>query len=219
MAVGHARGAFASKSNIGEDSGASVISNLGQSVQNVAELAQNVIVTVFTSKSIEVADEGDIIEDDDTNNTLESKQHALIVTKTSESAVLIAHPKITPGPSLGKRKIGSNRWDLIHDGIQGQKRDATECPVDFQLCPKSLNGGCCPNDRVCGSSSCLPTSAAPASACGMSGYIACGASDGGKLYIYILLTLLKCLLVCRWLLSRRISMWSSRMQPFCGCIG
>lgn len=180
MAVGHIRGAFASLSNIGDDLEDSVISNLDQSVQKVAELAQNVIVTVFTSESIEVAGEHDIIEDENTN-TPESKQHVRIVTKTSESAVTIAHPKITPGPSLGKRKIGSSRWDLIHDGIQGQKRDATECPADFQLCPKSLKGGCCPNDRVCGSSSCLPTSAAPASACGMSGYIACGASDGGKL--------------------------------------
>lgn len=187
IAVGHVRGVFTSPSNIGDDSEDSIISNLGQSVQKVAELAQNVIVTVFTSESIEVAGEQDVIEDGDTINTPELKQHVQIITKTSESAVTIAHPKITLGPSLGKRKIGSNRWDLIHDGIQGQKRDATECPASFQLCPKSLNGGCCPNDRVCGSSSCLPTSAAPASACGMSGYIACGASDGGQLYIYILL--------------------------------
>ena len=93
--------------------------------------------------------------------------------------VTAAHPKITQAPLL-KRKLGSLKWDVIHDGIQGRKRDAAaSCPTDFQLCPESMKGGCCPNDRVCGLSSCFAKSAAPASACGKSGYIECGVNDGG----------------------------------------
>lgn len=92
--------------------------------------------------------------------------------------VTVAHPKITQAPLL-KRKLGSLKWDIIHDGIQGRKRDAASCPTDFQLCPESMKGGCCPNDRVCGTSSCFAKSAAPASACGRSGYIECGMNDGG----------------------------------------
>jgi len=106
-------------------------------------------------------------------------QKILVTTTTREAAVTVTFPKITAGPSLLKRKLGSNHWDLIHEGIQGQKRDATACPADYQLCPESLNGGCCPNDRVCDTSSCLPTSAGPSSACGKLGYTACDAADGG----------------------------------------
>jgi hypothetical protein len=112
--------------------------------------------------------------------TVAGVQQMLVMTTTREAAVTVTYPKITEGPSLLKRKLGSNHWDLIHEGIQGQKRDATSCPADYQLCPKSLNGGCCPNDRVCDTSSCLPTSAGPTSACGKLGYTACDISDGGK---------------------------------------
>jgi hypothetical protein len=106
-------------------------------------------------------------------------QEILGIPVTSQLAVTVAYPKITDAPLI-RRKLGSNKWDLIHEGIQGQKRDATSCPADYQLCPKSMNGGCCPNDRVCGESSCLPASATVASACGKSGYAACGIEDGGK---------------------------------------
>jgi hypothetical protein len=101
------------------------------------------------------------------------------VTKILETVVTESHPRVTEAPIL-KRKLGSNKWDLVHDAIQGQKRDATVCPSDFQLCPQSLNGGCCPTDRVCGSESCLPTATGPASACGTVGYIPCGFDQGGK---------------------------------------
>jgi hypothetical protein len=97
-----------------------------------------------------------------------------------ESPVIVAHPKITAPPNILKRKVGSTKWDMVHDGIQGKKRDAASCPLDFQLCPQSLNGGCCPTDRVCGTASCFATSAAPASACGIAGYVACGIEDGGE---------------------------------------
>jgi hypothetical protein len=84
-------------------------------------------------------------------------------------------------PALKRRKLGSNHWDEIHEAIQGQKRDATECPSDYQLCPKSMDGGCCPNDRSCGKSSCylVTTATATASACGIAGYTACGIAEGG----------------------------------------
>jgi len=99
--------------------------------------------------------------------------------RTRTSIVTLPHPKITEGPSLVKRKVGSSHWDVIHEGIQGQKRDSTVCPSDFRSCPQSVNGGCCPNDRICGTASCLPTSTAPASACGVSGYFPCDIAVGG----------------------------------------
>ncbi|KAG4420975.1 hypothetical protein IFR04_005844 [Cadophora malorum] len=107
------------------------------------------------------------------------EQRISLPTQTVRSTIIVSYPKITDGPSLVRRKLGSIKWDMIHDGIQGQKRDLTSCPVDYDLCPKSMNGGCCPTDRVCGTSSCFPNSAAPASACGKSGYIACGIPEGG----------------------------------------
>ncbi|QSZ30719.1 hypothetical protein DSL72_000277 [Monilinia vaccinii-corymbosi] len=99
-------------------------------------------------------------------------------TTTSQVTITTKFPKFSY-PSIVKRKLGSNHWDKIHEAIQGRKRDASECPSDYQLCPKSMNGGCCPNNRSCGTSSCYLTSAAPASACGISGYVACGIDAGG----------------------------------------
>ncbi|KAG4438365.1 hypothetical protein IFR05_006127, partial [Cadophora sp. M221] len=107
------------------------------------------------------------------------EQRIILPSPTVKSAIIVSYPKITDGPSLVRRKLGSIKWDMIHNGIQGQKRDLTSCPVDFNLCPKSMNGGCCPKDRDCGTSACFPRSAAPASACGKSGYVACGIPEGG----------------------------------------
>jgi hypothetical protein len=115
----------------------------------------------------------------------------IIVTTATES-----YPRITEAPIL-RRKLGSNKWDLIHEGIQGQKRNAVSCPSNYQLCPKSLSGGCCPSDRVCGTSSCYATSTAPASACGQAGYVACGAAQGGKL---LMTSYRAMLMMIRWLL-------------------
>jgi hypothetical protein len=106
-------------------------------------------------------------------------QRILEVTATQHSVVTVSFPKITEGPPLVRRKLGSNRWDMIHEGIQGRKRDATICATDYSLCPQSLGGGCCPTDRVCGSNSCYPSSAATASACGQAGYYGCGVQEGG----------------------------------------
>jgi hypothetical protein len=112
--------------------------------------------------------------------SVEYGQRILGQAPTLRSTVVLAYPKITEGPALVRRKLGSNHWDRIHEGIQAQKRDAATCVSDYQLCPQSLNGGCCPTDRICGSVSCLPNSAAPASACGHVGYIACGIPEGGE---------------------------------------
>ena len=101
---------------------------------------------------------------------------------TLATAVTKSHPKITEAPLL-RRKLGSNKWDVIHEGIQGQKRDATECGQGYQLCAASLNGGCCPNDRACGTDSCYATSAAPATVCGVAGYVACGIAEGGTIFL------------------------------------
>jgi hypothetical protein len=98
---------------------------------------------------------------------------------TRTYVITSSYPKITDGPSLVKRKLGSSRWDVIHEEIQGQKRGVAVCPSDFQSCPQSVGGGCCPNDRVCGTARCLQASTGPASACGVSGYSLCGNGAGG----------------------------------------
>lgn len=59
------------------------------------------------------------------------------------------------------------------------RRDESACPPDYSLCPQSLNGGCCPNGRSCGMSSCYAITAAPLSVCSSNGYIACGVEEGG----------------------------------------
>ncbi|KAL2075844.1 hypothetical protein VTL71DRAFT_787 [Oculimacula yallundae] len=107
------------------------------------------------------------------------EQRIVLPTVTVKSTIIISHPKITDGPSLVRRKLGSIKWDAIHNGIQGQKRDMNSCPPSYNLCPKAMKGGCCPEDRVCGTSSCFPKSVASASACGKSGYQACGIPEGG----------------------------------------
>ena len=110
-------------------------------------------------------------------------------TRIVESTVTVSYPKITE-PPLYRRKIGSNKWDSIHEEIQGRKRDVQICPENYQLCPRSVDGGCCPNGRSCGISSCYASTAskastvstassAPAFACNILGYIACPVDEGG----------------------------------------
>jgi hypothetical protein len=108
---------------------------------------------------------------------VEYVQRILELSPAQHSTVIVAYPKITEGPPLVRRKLGSNHWGLVHEGIQGQKRDATICATDYSLCPQSLGGGCCPIGRVCGSSS-----AATASACGQVGYYGCGVEEGGQCF-------------------------------------
>ena len=104
-------------------------------------------------------------------------------TRIVVATITESHPRITEAP-LVRRKLGSNKWDLVHEGIQGKKRDVTACPADYpQICPASVGGGCCPSDRVCGTSSCYATSAAPASACSQVGYVGCGIDQGGESFL------------------------------------
>jgi hypothetical protein len=95
-----------------------------------------------------------------------------------KTEVTISQPKITQAPIL-KRKVGSNKWDIVHEGIQGQKRDAAQCGAGYQSCAASLSGGCCPTDRICGTDSCYAESTLPATVCGVAGYVPCGMAEGG----------------------------------------
>ena len=108
-------------------------------------------------------------------------QQITMITVTS-TEVIEAYPKITLAPKM-RRKLGSDKWDSIHEGMQAQKRDGESCSTGFQLCPQSLNGGCCPNDRVCGVSSCLVASTTTAAVLGCGGrtdLFACSLDDGGE---------------------------------------
>lgn len=58
------------------------------------------------------------------------------------------------------------------------QRDKT-CPESYQLCPESLGGNCCPEDRSCGTSSCYATTTAPMSVCSKNGLVPCGIDQGG----------------------------------------
>lgn len=126
-------------------------------------------------------------------------QQVTLITITS-TAVIEAYPKITVAP-LMRRKLGSYKWDSIHEGMQAQKRDGESCPAGLKLCPQSLNGGCCPNDRECGTSSCLlpSTSTAAQLGCGnRNDLFACSLEAGGELLIYKSWTQLT---EIRWMLS------------------
>ena len=96
------------------------------------------------------------------------------------TTVTVVQPKMTE-PPLFRRKIGSNKWDMVHEGMQGRKRDTPQCGSGFQSCAASLNGGCCPNDRVCRTDSCYAASTLPATVCGVAGFVACGIAEGGIL--------------------------------------
>lgn len=103
--------------------------------------------------------------------------HIIDVTVASRTVLAKAHPKITAAPVI-KRKLGSTRWETTHKRLQAQERDGETCQKDYQMCPKELGGGCCPKDRACGTSSCLPLTATGL-ACGRENYIACGIEAGG----------------------------------------
>lgn len=144
------------------------------------------IATAFTGACADILDGRVSLETPTRNDNKTGELHSEVFEQyrleshVVESPVIVAHPKITEPPNFSRRKLGSIKWDMVHDGIQGRKRELASCPTDYQMCPESMKGGCCPNDRVCGTSSCYTTSAAPASACGVAGYIACGIDDGGE---------------------------------------
>lgn len=104
--------------------------------------------------------------------------HITVVTIATTETQERGYPKVTAAPVI-KRKLGSVKWDGIHERMQARKRDGESCPKDYQLCPQTVGGGCCPKDRVCGENSCLPSTATNSLACGRENYIACGLDDGG----------------------------------------
>ncbi|OIW27669.1 hypothetical protein CONLIGDRAFT_443937 [Coniochaeta ligniaria NRRL 30616] len=83
--------------------------------------------------------------------------------------------------------VGKRHKDLVHrvEKMQAQitaypkKRDATVCPSSYDLCPATLNGGCCPPRYGCATDACYATTAGTQSACSMAGYYNCGAAVGG----------------------------------------
>src|SRR3569833_483124 len=65
----------------------------------------------------------------------------------------------------------------VRDGGSG----GPTCGTNYSLCPESLSGGCCPDGYGCATDSCFATTAATTgSACGRTGYFACGIDSGGK---------------------------------------
>ncbi|KAB5585516.1 hypothetical protein GE09DRAFT_1048624 [Coniochaeta sp. 2T2.1] len=83
--------------------------------------------------------------------------------------------------------VGKRHVDLVHkvEKLEARvtaypkKRDASICPSSYNLCPASMNGGCCPPRYGCETDACYATTAGTQTACDMTGYYNCGASAGG----------------------------------------
>lgn len=91
------------------------------------------------------------------------------------------------GVEAGATHVDKRHRDLLHQVEKAQaqvtaypkKRDATVCPSSYDLCPASLNGGCCPPPYGCATDGCYATTAGTQTACGMAGYYNCGVDAGG----------------------------------------
>lgn len=107
------------------------------------------------------------------------------VWSCSPCAVLLLSAVV--GREAGATHVGGRHKALAHrvEKVQAQvtahpkKRDATVCPSSYDLCPASLNGGCCPPRYGCATDACYATTAGTQSACNMAGYYNCGAAAGG----------------------------------------
>jgi hypothetical protein len=123
--------------------------------------------------------------------------------------------------------VGKRHKDLLHkvDKVQAQitafpkKRDATECPSSYGLCPASLDGGCCPPRYECATDACYATTAGTQSACGLEGYYNCGISagggccpEGGPPWVY------SSLMVHRLTDAVRLYMRQRQLHPTSGCL-
>lgn len=118
-------------------------------------------------------------------NVVLQGQRARFPASTLSSSTTVSYPQITTGPSLVKRRLGSRYWENILEKIPVGKRDSAQCPVSYDSCAADLNGGCCPNDRVCGSNSCLAQTSTVGFACGRENYIACGIPEGGLYWLHL----------------------------------
>ncbi|KAI1759085.1 hypothetical protein GGR53DRAFT_178965 [Hypoxylon sp. FL1150] len=65
-----------------------------------------------------------------------------------------------------------------NDFIRHPKREASCQQAGYNLCPASVDGGCCPDGYACAVSSCYATTAGPTTACGRAGYYNCPITAG-----------------------------------------
>ncbi|KAI1769923.1 hypothetical protein F4818DRAFT_308892 [Hypoxylon cercidicola] len=65
-----------------------------------------------------------------------------------------------------------------HNFIRHPKREASCQQEGYNLCPASVDGGCCPDGYACAVSSCYATTAGPTTACGRAGYYNCPITAG-----------------------------------------
>ncbi|XXG96381.1 hypothetical protein Hte_002663 [Hypoxylon texense] len=65
-----------------------------------------------------------------------------------------------------------------HNSIRHPKREPTCEQAGYNLCPASVDGGCCPDGYACAVSSCYATTAGPTTACGRAGYYNCPITAG-----------------------------------------
>ncbi|KAI6091753.1 hypothetical protein F4821DRAFT_172549 [Hypoxylon rubiginosum] len=65
-----------------------------------------------------------------------------------------------------------------NDFIRHPKREASCQQSGYNLCPASVDGGCCPDGYACAVSSCYATTAGPTTACGSAGYYNCPITAG-----------------------------------------
>jgi hypothetical protein len=63
--------------------------------------------------------------------------------------------------------------------VRHQRRDASCVRADWELCPASVGGGCCPSGYSCGESLCTATTAGPSGSCSQADYYQCPAERGG----------------------------------------
>lgn len=60
------------------------------------------------------------------------------------------------------------------------RRDDEVCGTSMQLCPSSLNGGCCPNNYDCAKESCYATTKGPSTCGTLVGWFVCDAVYGSE---------------------------------------
>lgn len=74
-----------------------------------------------------------------------------------------------------RRRDGIHRVSKTHITVVDRlaRRDVTACPVNHNLCPATLSGGCCPTAYDCATDSCYATTSAQQTCQGNVGYFQC----------------------------------------------
>ncbi|KAH7347562.1 hypothetical protein B0T11DRAFT_142654 [Plectosphaerella cucumerina] len=81
-----------------------------------------------------------------------------------------------------RRRDGIHRVSKTHITVVDRlaRRDVTACPVNHNLCPATLSGGCCPTAYDCATDSCYATTSAQQTCQGNVGYFQCAMEyEGG----------------------------------------